>query len=71
MKCFFKVTGFKERHGQRDGVKTEGQNLEVCPPPFLVGELEKKIRRMVNLCSSSLWRQARRLAAISEKEDLL
>lgn len=65
------MTSFKEGHRQRDGVKTERQNLEVCPPPFLVGELEKKIHRMVNLCSSSLWREARQLAAISKTEDLL
>lgn len=64
------MTSFKEGHRQRDGVKTERQNLEVCPP-FLVGELEKKIHRMVNLCSRSLWRQARQLAAISKMEDLL
>lgn len=60
MHCFFKVSSFEERHRQRDGRKTERQNLEVCPPPFLVEELEKKIHRMVNLCSSSLWRQASR-----------
>lgn len=26
------MTSFKEGHRQRDGVKTERQNLEVCPP---------------------------------------
>lgn len=42
MNRFFKVTGFKERHGQRDGGKTERQNLEVCSPPFFGGGVREE-----------------------------